>query len=377
VHRDFKPDNVLLGEDGTVRVADFGLARLVVGEAPPTLEEEAEDPTDPGRGVVALTQTGTLMGTPAYMAPEQHEREPTDARTDQFSFCVALWEGLYGEHPFTGARIGSPPLQLAALSAAVCAGQLRAPSRREVPSWLRDVLARGLAVDPAARHPSMRALLAELSRDPARAWRRMAQAAGALAVLAAGGGAVALALRHGAASAVCSGAERKLTGVWDAPRKEAVRSRFLASGKPFAIHMWHQVSGQLDGYTASIVAMNVEACEAAQVRRVEAPALQELRTACLDERLHEVKALTDLLAGADADVVQRAAQAAGALSRLDECADATTLQGTVPLPGDAELRAKIASLRNELADERALESAGKLMEGAARVATTAAAARPP
>src|SRR4051812_10268762 len=103
VHRDFKPDNVLLGTDGRVKVADFGLARPV-GDADPGGGEAALMESPGSRGLLAtpLTEWGVAMGTPAYMAPEQLRGERADARSDQFSFCVALWEALYGRKPFAG-----------------------------------------------------------------------------------------------------------------------------------------------------------------------------------------------------------------------------------------------------------------------------------
>ncbi len=147
VHRDFKPDNVMLGDDGRVRVLDFGL----VG-APRSGEIALDDGTSP-----RATETGALLGTPAYMAPEQFRAEEVDARTDQWSYCATLWEAVYGERPFRGATLRE-------LSRAVVGGALTEPPRdRVVPGWLRRALTRGLAVDRAARHPSMEALLAAIS----------------------------------------------------------------------------------------------------------------------------------------------------------------------------------------------------------------------
>ena len=173
VHRDFKPDNVLVGEDGRVCVADFGLAAALVAE---DLDEDddldGDTKTDSGqlssssnRLSSSLTRTGSVMGTPAYMAPEQYRGLQTDARTDQFSFCVALWEGLYRKRPFTGHN-------LVALSAAVASGELEPPPReREVPPWVHAALVRGLSPKPDDRWPTMEALLAALANDP-RARRR-------------------------------------------------------------------------------------------------------------------------------------------------------------------------------------------------------------
>jgi hypothetical protein len=160
VHRDLKPENVMIGVDERVRVMDFGLARAA-GE--PRDHPDAPPPDQP----LELTRTGALLGTPAYMAPEQWEGLEADARTDQFAFCVALWEALYGARPFCG---GTP----SALLLAITGGQVTPPrDPRRAPPWLRRALERGLAVDPAARWPSMTALLAELGRDHQAPRRRL------------------------------------------------------------------------------------------------------------------------------------------------------------------------------------------------------------
>ncbi|MFO7568092.1 MAG: serine/threonine-protein kinase, partial [Enhygromyxa sp.] len=171
VHRDFKPDNVLVGDDGRVRVADFGLAHA--------LDERLEE-RSPELGVSlsstkleqSLTRTGALMGTPAYMAPEQYAGRRTDARADQFAFCVALWEGLYRRRPFSGAN-------LIALSTAIIEGTIdEPPTDSEVPAWLRAALTRGLSPKPEDRWPSMQALLELLGNDPqVRRRRRLRLAA--------------------------------------------------------------------------------------------------------------------------------------------------------------------------------------------------------
>jgi eukaryotic-like serine/threonine-protein kinase len=151
VHRDFKPDNVLVDDEGNARVVDFGLARGTgLAELLPTLDDADKVPV-----ALHLTCTGAVLGTPAYMAPEQFEGGPLHAASDQFSFCVALFEALYGRRPFPGNDL--PSLQRSLLR-----GELVGP-RRGVPRALYRVLRRGLSVDPARRFPSMERLLEALA----------------------------------------------------------------------------------------------------------------------------------------------------------------------------------------------------------------------
>jgi serine/threonine protein kinase/tetratricopeptide (TPR) repeat protein len=152
VHRDFKPDNVLIGKDARVRVLDFGLAGQAGAWRP---DDAIEPPPTPTATDAPLTRTGTVMGTPAYMAPEQHLALATDARTDQFSFCVALWEALYGKRPFQAST-------LAQLSREMKADPPVVPNVSDVPAWLPRILLRGLSFDPDARFPSMDALGSEI-----------------------------------------------------------------------------------------------------------------------------------------------------------------------------------------------------------------------
>ncbi|MCE9571874.1 MAG: protein kinase [Deltaproteobacteria bacterium] len=169
VHRDFKPDNVLLDEDGNALVADFGLARPVRGPV-------VSAPGDAPLPALEVTSAGALVGTPAYMSPEQLRGEPVDARTDVFAYCVSLYEGLYGQRPF-GPVDSRASTDEGAFDAP---RSLREPpAGRNVPAWLRAAIVRGLAPQPDARWPSMDALLAHLTRRRRRP-RRVLLAAGAL-----------------------------------------------------------------------------------------------------------------------------------------------------------------------------------------------------
>ncbi|MEM6996656.1 MAG: protein kinase [Myxococcota bacterium] len=144
VHRDFKPENVIVGDDGRVRVLDFGLAK-------PVDETTTQD---------MLTRTGTVLGTPRYMTPEQFRGEPADALSDQFALGVVVYEALYGVHPY------QPPDEMP-LPRSVLKGRLRqAGARADVPAAVRDAVTRAVAHDPDDRHPSVRAMLDAFGPTP-------------------------------------------------------------------------------------------------------------------------------------------------------------------------------------------------------------------
>ncbi len=352
VHRDFKPDNVLVGADGRVRVTDFGLVGLTDEEdgaaGAPSVDEQGEP--------VALTRTGALLGTPAYMAPEQHARQPLDARADQFSFCLALWEALAGERPFAGDTYDE-------LRDNVRAGRLREPPRgADLPARIRKILERGLAVSRDARHPDMEALLAALDRDPVAGRRRALVAAGVLALA----GVAALGLWRRSPAALCHGGDARLGGVWDGATKDRVRAAFASTGKPYAEDTYRRVEQALDERARAWTTMYTDSCEATHARGEQSAALLDLRTACLERRRSEMGALTTLLArGPDGEVLDRAAAASLALGGLSPCADAAALAAAIPPPADAAARARVDGLRSRLAEITALDDAGKYQDALA------------
>ena len=181
IHRDFKPENVMVGKDGRVQVLDFGLAKTALVAD----DDEPRHPSD--EAIDSITQTGTLLGTPAYMAPEQLVGDATDARTDQFAYCVTLFEVIHGFRPFAGSTH-------AALHAAIVDRRfVELPRRTGVPAHIEAAIMRGLAVDPEQRFPDTKALLAALrAREPDAAPpppRRRGVALALIGVVAIGGGA--------------------------------------------------------------------------------------------------------------------------------------------------------------------------------------------
>ncbi len=185
VHRDFKPHNVLVGTDGRARVTDFGLALVRDEPDEPTEDDDwfAAHPT--GEPHDSLTQTGMSVGTPAYMAPEQHCGRSMDPRSDQYAFCATLYEALHGTRPFRGRD--NAELAYAKRRLRFCPLKKDARSRTKVPRWLAATVLRGLAPAPEDRFANMHALLAALRRPRRPGLSMVAALGGALVGVVAGG----------------------------------------------------------------------------------------------------------------------------------------------------------------------------------------------
>jgi tetratricopeptide (TPR) repeat protein len=303
VHRDFKPDNVLVGKDGRVRVTDFGLALHVV-DAGPTIAPIAV------AGIVPrLTQTGMLVGTPGYIAPEQLEGHAADVRSDQFAFCIALFEALHGYRPFAGEDWPE-------LRAALLAGRIeRRAGGRRVPRWLEKIVVRGLRREPAERWPTMRPLLDALDRGSPITAPRVALGAGALAALGVLG---VLGMRHHRETQ-CEAAGDAWASVWPDASAAALRAR-LGSTEVAAT-----VDRAFRTYGAVWMEMTRASCKATEVAGTQSREVFVAREQCLQERRDYALALAHALLEGPPPKVDGALEVASSIPSVAECANPAPL----------------------------------------------------
>jgi tetratricopeptide (TPR) repeat protein len=352
VHRDFKPENVMVDPHGRARVLDFGLARASGGTD--ILDTEADDaPALDAGSSSELTVPGAVMGTPAYMSPEQHIGRRADAKSDQFSFCVVAYEALFGQRPFAASSLPE-------LVTNVIEGRVRPiPTTVRVVPRAREAILRGLSVAPDARHPSMRTLLAAIEPEHGRTVRAVAIGGVAIGVV---GLAVAVTVGlgglGGSALSPCAGGD-PMAEVWNAERRGQVERAFEATGKPYAARAHELVTATLASYGEEWRAAHLDACEATRVRQEQSDALMDRRMACLQRAREEVDALVRLLVEADAEIVARAGVAVAALPSPAACSAARVVERGSAAPDDPELRMAVEALRPRVARLFALHRAGR------------------
>jgi tetratricopeptide (TPR) repeat protein len=354
LHRDLKPDNVMVGGDGRVRVMDFGLARSHGESAEPETTQPSTEPSS--KLSLELTRSGALLGTPAYMAPEQFEGRPAMPASDQFSFCVTFWEALYGQRPFGGSSI-------AELMTGVLAGEIQPPPREvPVPAWLHAAIVTGLARDPGKRFSSIDALLSTLAQAEGRTRARRTGVAITVVALAVVGVLAADRWDERRRTLACTAAGDRIDEVWNPESREALRAGLIATGVRYAPTVADKSMPWIDAHAEAWREASTQACMNASVLETWDAATLDKAEFCLADRRIELATLVRELSEADATVVQQAVQAAASLSPVATCIDPTSL-ASLPDPPEQHLREDVAEVRGDLSRVAWLRSAGKITEG--------------
>jgi len=358
VHRDFKPANVLMGLDARARVTDFGLAR----QGQTSQDRNALFSTHSGTEAklldATLTQTGALVGTPAYMSPEQFAGEVADAHSDQFSFCVALFEALCGTRPFAGRTVTE-------LAANVSAGRIAERKTLDaLPRRIRAALLRGLSPTPSDRFPNIGSLLRALQPSGWAATRLSTKALflGGLTVGTIGLGAAVSTSKED--SRCIPAAQERLAPTWNPARAEQISDALQAEGTDITAGAVTRVREDLDRFASRWTQSRTTACES------ETTTHKNVALQCLDERLVHFEALVDALEDSDDKALQYAGEAVGRLGSPVQCNEPDWTRSPLRVP-PAEQAEAVADARRRLARVGADASLGRFAEALASVTALA------
>ncbi len=373
IHRDFKPSNVIIGEDGRARILDFGLARAAGRENPTSPPENIDTPAPSLRSMhqyhmsnserslewldEQLTVQGTVMGTPAYMSPEQHCGDSVDARSDQFAFCASLYRAVYGKRPFAGNSVNE-------IRDNVLEGNISpTPPEADVPIWLERILLKGLSIERGDRYQTLDHLLVELNEHlgDRRQTRMVALAAALAALLLIGTFFFALASSDDSRqAALCDGGEDRLAKVWNSESKDAIHRAFVASGRAHGEQTYQNVTTLLDAYGQEWVDTRAQVCKAMHDDSDQDRVEFDNRMLCFSKRLHAMERLTNIFIDPASDeVVDKAITGVHRLPSIVECAQSDSPLRSYPLPSDKAQQDEIAAIEDKLETVETLSNTGQ------------------
>lgn len=314
VHRDFKPDNVLLAADGRARVVDFGLARAS-GERQATVDGPATE-VQASQDSQGITRTGTVLGTPAYMAPEQRRGDAVDARADQFSWCVSLYEALLGTAPPTPLPISPRDPILA-------------------------IVQRGLAEDPADRFPSMEALVEAIEAAQRPKARGHWWVAGVGATVLVGVWSV---LPRPSQDPACDEAAQVYARAWNDTREESVRDHLRDAAPELADRALAHLRTSVDAHTEAWRALHANTCDGEALDAAAHATVQ-----CLELRARVVDAVVSAVEEAPASRLVQLDRVLELPPVLD-CARPDRMHERMPLPPEESRGHKVQALRLAIAE---------------------------
>ncbi len=354
VHRDFKPANVLVSDDGAVKVIDFGLAQFVEHPHDRTYDSYRPESISGLQSLASsdhgsLTEAGHVLGTPLYMAPEQHAGQPTGPAADQFALCATLFEAIHGEPAYQGRTHE-------ALFHAKLRGAPLPPAGASVPRRVTRAIERGLHPDPDSRWPSVDALLRALTpstpqRRPKGQWLWGLAAAATTMVM--------MVPPASPEPAGCDASERTAT-VWAPDRRDMLRDQMLATGLPYAddthAHLTQRVDTYVDQWSQQFRSTCGDDAVVAEQR--------DQRLLCLSRQLRELDALLEVVGQGDPTALRHATSAAWSLPAPARC-DAPAIASSAHAPDPQDTRGT-AAVRQGLVELRALRRAGLYEQGEQR-----------
>lgn len=361
VHRDIKPQNLLIGEDGLLRVVDFGLA----------VEHDSAVVNTLNAGVSALSRSNQpdatdernsidVCGTPIYMSPEQHLGAPVDQRADQFCLCATFYEAFTGVQPFVGDSVDDLAdakrdgvISRGPATGTPMPGMLGMAGRSSMPNWLRRILVRGMAWHPEDRHADLDVLIATIERGLSRGRRTLAVMAGVCIVAA-----LVVPTYAAVSRDDCRHGDDQMAQIWSPARHRAISAALVASVDDMDAHTVGRVLSRMDDFAETWRAGYRSTCERGLDEVISARE-SDTRTECLSEGRSRFDALATLLTQANANIATNALKAVGDLPDPEDCNERSAAELSTGMFPDASTAAAISALQGAVARVRALDNTGE------------------